>query len=81
MSFTNLKTTQVAFLEKHLRGTGREISSDQARETYGVMNLRARISELRKIGLIVRKTVNTKGKTAYAVSRRDVYGNQFRYFN
>jgi hypothetical protein len=79
MSFTNLKTTQVAFLENHLRGTNRELSSAQARETYGIMNLRARVSELRQLGLRVRKSVNTKGKTAYAVSRRDVFGAQFKY--
>ncbi len=80
MAFTNLRSTQVAFLEKHLRGTNREMSSAQARETYGIQNLRARMSELRQTGLTVRKAVNTKGNTAYAVSRRDVYGDQFRYF-
>ena len=78
MSFTQLKSTQVAFLENHLRGTGREMSAAQARATYGIMNLRARISELRSIGLRVRKSVNTEGRTVYAVSRRDVFGAQFR---
>ncbi len=79
MSFTNLKTTQVAFLEKHLRGTNREMSSAQAEATYGIMNLRARVSELRQLGLRVRKGVNTEGRTTYAVSRRDVFGDQFKY--
>jgi Helix-turn-helix domain len=76
MSFTQLKSTQVAFLESHLRGTGREMSAAQARATYGIQNLRARISELRQLGLRVRKSVNTEGRTAYAVSRRDVFGDQ-----
>jgi len=78
MAFTTLKTTQVAFLEKHLRGTGREMSAAQAASTYGIMNLRARISELRQLGLRVRKGVNTEGRTTYAVSRRDVFGDQFK---
>lgn len=78
MAFTQLKSTQVAFLEKHLRGTGREMSAAQARATYGIQNLRARISELRQVGLRVRKGVNTEGRTVYAVSRRDVFGDQFR---
>jgi len=80
MSFTQLKSTQVAFLEKHLRGTGREMSAAQARATYGIQNLRARITELRQVGLTVRKGVNTEGRTTYAVSRRDVFGDQFKLF-
>lgn len=80
MSFTQLKTTQVAFLENHLRGTGREMSAAQARATYGIMNLRARMSDLRNAGLTVRKSTNTEGRTAYAVSRRDVFGDQFKLF-
>lgn len=80
MSFTSLKTTQVAFLEKHLRGTNREMSAAQARATFGIGNLRARMTELRQAGLRVRTGVNTQGRTVYAVSRRDVFGNQGRYF-
>ena len=80
MSFTQLKSTQVAFLENHLRGTGREMSAAQAESTYGIMNLRARMSELRSLGLRVRKSVNTEGRTTYAVSRRDVVGGQYKFF-
>lgn len=80
MAFTQLKTTQVAFLESHLRGTGREMSAAQASATYGIQNLRARMSELRAAGLNVRKSVNTEGRTTYAVSRRDVFGDQFKLF-
>jgi hypothetical protein len=80
MAFTQIKSTQVAFLENHLRGTNRKMSADQARETYNVRNLRARISELRSAGLRIRKTKNTRGKTAYSISRRDVFGDQFRLF-
>jgi hypothetical protein len=76
MSFTTLSTTQLVFLENHLRGTGAELSSAQAAATYGILNLRARISEMRQLGLRVRKSKNTEGRTAYAVSRRDVFGYQ-----
>lgn len=81
MSFTKLRSTQNQFLETYLRGTTRELSSAQARETFGVKNLRARVTELRQAGLNIRKNVNTKGRTTYAVSRRDVFGNQFMIFN
>lgn len=80
MAFTTLKTTQVAFLETHLRGTGRSMSSAQAEATYGITNLRARISELRTAGLRVRKQINTEGRTTYSVSRRDMFGYQGRVF-
>ena len=81
MAFTTLATTQKTFLESHLRGTGVAMSSAQAAATYGIKNLRARISELRQAGLTVRKGVNTKGRTTYAVSRRDVFGFQGKNFS
>ena len=80
MAFTTLKTTQAQFLENYLRGTGRALSSAQARETFGIRNLRARMTEFRQIGLRVRKSTNTKGRTAYSVSRRDFMGDQYRLF-
>ena len=78
MSFTQLKSTQKEFLESHLRGTGRMMSAKQAEATYGIMNMRARISEMKAAGLRVRKTMNTEGRTAYAISRRDEFGDQFK---
>jgi hypothetical protein len=80
MAFTTLTSTQKQFLESHLRGTGRTLSSAQARETYGIKNLRARISEMRSSGLVVRKQLNTAGRTAYSVSRRDYAGTQAKIF-
>ena len=76
MSFTTLKSTQVEFLETHLRGTGREMSAAQAEATYGILNLRARMSDLRQLGLRVRTGMNTEGRTTYTISRRTVYGSQ-----
>lgn len=81
MSFTTLKKTQVAFLEEHLRGTNRTLTSDQARALYGIKNLRARVYDLRQIGLNV-QTMPTKTTTraAYKVSRRDIFGLQGKIF-
>ena len=44
------------------------------------MNLRARISEMRSAGLNVRKVVNTNGRNAYTIARRDVAGVQGKIF-
>ena len=80
MAFTTISKSQTAFLEGYMRGTGREMSASQASATYGIQNLRARISELRSAGLRIRKSTNSKGKTAYAISRRDVTGSQAKLF-
>lgn len=81
MAFTTLTTKQTTFLENHLRGTGRSLSSVQAAATYGIKNLRARMSDMRRSGLVVRKEKNTTGRTAYLVSRRDYAGCQGKIFN
>jgi hypothetical protein len=78
--FTTLTVPQVTFLEGHLRGTGRQISEAQARATYGIMNLRARMSDLRAAGLKVRRDTNTEGRATYAVSARDVNGSRAAVF-
>jgi hypothetical protein len=78
--FTTLTVPQVTFLESHLRGTERTLSEAQAKATYGIMNLRARMSDLRSVGLKVRVSKNTEGRAAYAVSSRDVYGSRATIF-
>lgn len=81
MSFTKLvNQTQVQFLEQHLRGTGREMSSAQAEATFSILNLRARMTDLRQAGLRVRKSKNTEGRTTYSVSRRDVNGYEYNLY-
>ena len=80
MSFTNLSTTQNEFLEAYLRGTGRGLSAAQAESTYGIMNLRARMSELRAAGLKVRRETNTEGRSTYRVSARDNQGSRAAVF-
>jgi hypothetical protein len=76
MSFVTLKTTQNEFLEQHLRGTGRAISASQARATYGIQNIRARMTELRQAGLKVNRAKNSEGRAAYTISARDVNGSR-----
>ncbi len=76
MSFTTLSVPQNEFLESHMRGTGVELTVKQARATYGVMNLRARICELRKAGLNVQSRKNYAGAASYRIPSRDVTGSR-----
>jgi hypothetical protein len=80
MSFTTIKTTQKQFLESYLRGTDRSLTSRQADSLYGIKNLRARITELRQSGLVVRKDKTQEGLTKYMVSARDLSGSRARMF-
>jgi hypothetical protein len=79
---TNLNKikNQKAFLETYLRGTGRTLSNAQAVANYGIMQLPARMSELRSAGLVVKTTTNTAGNTAYKVVARDVSGSRSKIF-
>lgn len=79
-SFTTLTVSQNEFLETYLRGTGRTMSQAQAQATYGIKNLRARMSEFRSEGLKVKKMKNTEGRTAYRVSARDLEGSRSAIF-
>ena len=81
MSFTKLRTTQNEFLEAHMRGTGVELTVKQARATYGVQNLRARICELRKAGLNVQSRKNYMGAASYRIPSRDMFGSRASIFN
>lgn len=80
MAFTKLSTTQNQFLESYLRGTGRAISAAQAESTYGIKNIRARMTEFRQAGLKVTRTKNTEGRSAYSVSSRDAEGSRAHTF-
>ena len=76
MAFTNINTTQTAFLHDYLRGTGRTLTARQANSQFGIRNLRARISELRQAGLNVRVEKTRDGFNKYSVSRRDRWGSE-----
>ena len=78
--FTTLTVTQKEFLENHLRGTERTMSEAQAKATYGIQNLRARICELRQAGLVVHTEKNTSGRAAYRMVARDVVGSRAKVF-
>jgi hypothetical protein len=73
MSFVKINKTQIEYLISYLRGTNRGLSAPQARALFGIKNLRARISDLRRMGFRIRKTLNTEGHTKYFVSRRMVW--------
>ncbi len=62
---------QTRFLVNHLRGTGRTLTVSQAANRYGILNLSARASDMRNLGLQV-KVKNGK----YRVSARDVFGSR-----
>lgn len=74
MSFTQLTKTQNQFLEQYLRGTGKSLSARQAAATFGIKNLRARMTEMRQAGLRVRKEINQDGRAVYSISSRDING-------
>ena len=80
MTFTTIKSNQTAFLETYLRGTGKTITSADAKARFGIKNLSARMSELRDAGLVVRVDTATTGKARYAVSARDMFGSRAKVF-
>lgn len=65
MSFTKLSQPQTKFLEQYLAKN--TLTEAQASSRFGIKNLRARVSELRESGLLVR-TIRTKtGIRAYTI--------------
>lgn len=68
MALTKINTTQTKFLETYLKAKpGRKLSADQAKALFGIKNLRARATELRKAGLTVKTDTNKAGKTTYSI--------------
>ena len=80
MSFTTIKSTQVAFLETYLRGAGKTITAADAKARFGIKNLTARVSELRDAGLNVKADVATTGKARYSMTARDIFGSRAKVF-
>lgn len=80
MSFTTLTVPQNVFLENYLRGTRRGLTEAEARARFGIRNLRARMTELRQAGLVVRRESTTTGRSRYMISSRDVVGSRARVF-
>lgn len=69
------KVTQKQFLEKLLRGTRCKVTVAEARDRYGIKNLRARICEMSKDGLTVQRTQVGRAM-AYGISSRDAGGSR-----
>lgn len=59
--------TQNQFIRKYLNNGG-ELSPNEARETFGIKNLRARINELRQEGVFV-VTDRSNNVTKYSLAR------------
>lgn len=72
MMMTKYDKSQKELLVSYLCDTGRSISNPQAQARFGVKNLRARMSEIRKEGFIVSRETNKKGDTIYLVSSKKV---------
>lgn len=72
-------TTQKQRLETLLRGTNRCITVLEAREQYGIKNLRARIFEMSVDGLKIRRKQVGRA-LAYGISARDSKGNRTRLY-
>ena len=66
---------QSRFLENHLRGTSRTLTADQAATRYGILNLTARVFDLRQAGL----QVSIEGGK-YSMVARDVVGSRAKVF-
>jgi hypothetical protein len=74
-SFVRIKSTQNRFLEDYLRGTNRRLTCRQAAAMFGIKNLRARMSELRKLGLDVSTDDRTvDGRVKYGVISQNQQG-------
>lgn len=71
-----LRKSQVVLLNSYLRGTGHTINAQQALHYFGIVNLTARLSELRSCGLVV----NRVDTGTYSISSRDIFGSRSKTF-
>lgn len=76
MNISNIAYTQNAFLHDFLRGTNRTLTTAEARNVFGIKNLRARLSELRAAGLRVRHEKSNTRAVRFAISKRDIFGSR-----
>tara|TARA_B110000046_G_scaffold72060_1_gene79919 strand:+ start:2163 stop:2420 length:258 start_codon:yes stop_codon:yes gene_type:complete len=80
MAFTKIKTNQKTFLENYMRGTGKTLTSADAKARFGIQQLPARMSEMKAAGLNIKTDVATTGKTRYTITARDVNGSRAKMF-
>ena len=63
-----------------MRGTGKTLTSADAKARFGIQQLPARMSEMKSAGLNIKTDVATTGKTRYAITARDVNGSRAKMF-
>jgi hypothetical protein len=69
--------TQVQFLQELLRGNDVGLTAKEAKESYGIKHLGARMRDFRDNGFRVRTEVTGKyGELTYKLSARDVNGSR-----
>jgi hypothetical protein len=81
MAFTKIKTNQKTFLETYLRGTGKSLTAKDAAARFGIMQLPARMSEMKSAGLNVKTDIASTGYTRYRMTARDVNGSRAKMFS
>jgi len=59
--------TQNEMIVKYMK-TGRKLTKENAAKTFGILNLRARICELRDAGVPIDTVKNSRGLTAYTLA-------------
>jgi hypothetical protein len=73
----NGATTQLQFLQDHMRGTGVSLTAAEASTMFDIKKLGARLHQLVKAGLKVRSVATGKGRElSYKVSARDLTGSR-----
>ncbi len=81
MAFTKIKSNQKTFLETYLRGTGKSLTAKDAAARFGIMQLPARMSEMKSAGLNVKTDIASTGYTRYSMTARDVNGSRAKMFS
>jgi hypothetical protein len=81
MAFTKIKSNQKTFLETYLRGTGKSLTAKDAAARFGIMQLPARMSEMKSAGLKVKTDIASTGYTRYSMTARDVNGSRAKMFS
>ena len=72
--------TQNELLHNYLRGKNRSITAQHAYSRFGIKNLRARITELRNLGLKVTSDVTRDGRAKYSIAAKTVTGSRKSLF-
>ena len=73
--------TQNEWIHDYLRGKNRTLTAAEAEARYNIKNLRARMTQLRQLGLVIRTNEKTKkGMTKYSIASKDIFGSKSPFF-